>query len=129
MIKILPKEKNGKICYGLTLEEFKCKCSVESCRATIISNDLIKAYKKFRHLIGKKMTISSGYRCPYHNQKIGGTALSRHTAGEAIDISKKSMNHLSDEEIDHAAKMSGFTFVKQYKAFVHLDVRKYKEIM
>ena len=32
------------------------------------------------------MSISSGYRCPKHNAKIGGAKASMHREGKAIDI-------------------------------------------
>jgi len=125
-MKILPKNKSVRLAKGLTSLEFQCKCSYESCRAVVVSKKLIKAYGTFREMVGVPLTINSGHRCAQHNFDVGGTALSQHQFGMAIDISKKSINHLSDDDITHALKASGFTFVKHYKTFVHADVRELK---
>ena len=125
--KLIAKGKGVRLAKGLTSKEFDCQCACLSCRATIISYELIKAYAKFRALVNVKLRINSGYRCPLHNQIVGGVPLSRHTSGEAIDISKTTLNHLCKSDIDHAAKISGFTKIIHYKTFVHLDVRKTKE--
>jgi len=73
--------------------------------------------------VGVPLKVNSGYRCIAHNFDVGGKSLSRHTVGQAIDISLKSLDHLSNEEIEFAAKKAGFTFIKFYKTFVHMDVR------
>lgn len=124
MIKIIPKKKEVRFCKGLTSREFRCKCNTDSCRATIITKPLIKAFEKFRNLVNVPLIINSGFRCTLHNRLEGGRPCSRHLTGEAVDISKKTLNHLSDQDIEFALKESGFTFVKIYKSFVHADVRE-----
>lgn len=39
-----------------------------------------------RALVGKPITISSGYRAPLVNKAVGGQPASQHTRGEAADI-------------------------------------------
>lgn len=39
-----------------------------------------------REFAGQPIIISSGYRCPVLNQKVGGAYASQHTLGEAADI-------------------------------------------
>ena len=46
--------------------------------------DLITELRKF---IDKPIKVSSFYRCPEHNQQIGGTKNSAHLYGKGIDIS------------------------------------------
>lgn len=123
MHKIIPKEAKVRFCKGLTSQEFACKCHTDSCRATIISGDLIKAYNKFRRLVNVPLKINSGFRCTLHNRLEGGKSCSRHLTGEAIDISLKTIDHLSQSDIEFALKDSGFTWIKFYKTFVHADVR------
>ena len=124
MYKIIPKNKAVRFCKGLTSKEFACKCETESCRATIISKRLIKAFASFRELVGVPLRINSGFRCTLHNFMEKGSPLSRHLLGQAIDISLKSLNHLSNNDIEFALKNAGFTYIKFYKTFVHADVRK-----
>lgn len=123
MPKILLKKKTLRLCKGLTSREFSCRCSYDACRSTIVSKRLIKAYEAFRILVGVALRINSGFRCIQHNFDEDGSARSRHTTGEAIDISLKTMDHLSHEEIKTLAQQAGFTFIKFYKTFIHLDVR------
>lgn len=90
----------------------------------MLSRRLIKAYKRFRELVGVGLNVNSGFRCTQHNFDVGGSPLSRHLIGEAIDISLKTINHLTKDEVQLSAIEAGFTFVKFYKTFVHLDVRE-----
>jgi hypothetical protein len=39
-----------------------------------------------REMWGAPITVNSGYRCPQLNKAVGGVASSRHTKGEAADI-------------------------------------------
>lgn len=122
-MRITDKSKNLRLCKGLTSSEFSCQCSYDYCKATLISKKLIKAFEKFRILVDVRLRINSGYRCPQHNQDVGGKPKSRHQAGQAIDISLTTLGHLTRGDIEHAAKSSGFTFLIFYKHFVHCDVR------
>lgn len=123
MLKIIRKGIHIKICKGLSSQEFECQCKNEFCKATIIQDRLIKAYNVFRGAVDVPLKINSGFRCAAHNFAVGGTSLSRHQTGEAIDVSLKTLAHLSNEDIELLALGSGFTFIKFYKSFVHLDVR------
>ena len=42
--------------------------------------------EKIRELVGRPVTITSGYRCPELNAKIGGSKASYHMRGWAADI-------------------------------------------
>ena len=123
MINIIPKGIEVRLCPGLMASEFACKCKNEHCRATIISEELMLAYEKFRKLIDEPLYINSGYRCSAHNLAVKGSVISRHMTGEAIDISLKSIGSFSNKDIEKLAKASGFTMVIFYETFVHLDVR------
>lgn len=50
------------------------------------------------------LRITSGFRCPELNRKVGGVANSQHLRGEAADI------HISDPEVAH--KMMDFLVAK-----------------
>jgi hypothetical protein len=42
-----------------------------------------------RDYIGKPISLSSGYRCPVLNAKVGGVSTSQHMKGQAADINIK----------------------------------------
>lgn len=100
--------------------EFECRCKYEHCRSSYISPKLIDAYEKLRLKIGRPLTITSGHRCSEHNFKVGGATMSQHLRGYAVDISTVNLNQNIVEKL---AIESGFTFVKRYANFIHLDVR------
>ena len=126
-MKMIAKSSNEQITTGLFNDEFRCKCSNPSCRATLIDERLINAYKNFRLAVGVPLTINSGYRCPWHNNSIGGAALSRHTSGEALDISLHNLlSAFTIQEIIDKLKAAGFTYTRYYQAenFIHADTRE-----
>lgn len=52
---------------------------------------LAETLERVRALVGKPLTITSGYRCPALNQLVGGAPKSAHTLGLAADITCKGM--------------------------------------
>lgn len=48
----------------------------------LVDNVLDPARRKY----GKAITVNSGFRCPLHNQTVGGAYQSQHVKGEAADI-------------------------------------------
>jgi len=124
---IMHKEIDRELCFGLKLSEFRCKCDEDSCKSVIVNPKLLRAYEKFRKAVAKPVTINSGFRCFIHNKRVGGAALSRHTAGDAIDISYRSFKDLfTPDEVREMLLAAGFTFIKYYQAecFFHADVRE-----
>ncbi len=45
-----------------------------------------------REMIGSPIRVTSGYRTPEHNKKIGGSKNSQHTKGQAVDIQPMKVN-------------------------------------
>lgn len=127
MALIFNKLLDRELCFGLKLSEFRCKCNEESCRSVLVNPKLLRAYEKFRKAIGKPLRINSGFRCFIHNKRIGGAALSHHTAGDAIDIDYHNFKNLFEpHEVTKMLRDAGFTFIKYYEAeyFFHADVRE-----
>ena len=69
--------------------------------------------------------VTSGYRCPRYNQKIGGVVNSYHCIGLAVDIKVKDINLIELLEICENIDFSGIGFYEK-KNFLHLDVRPTK---
>ena len=98
--------------------EFTCPC----CHELRLDPQLLVMLEKLRAELGDEpITITSGYRCPKHNQMIGGAKRSQHMLGRAADIKAK---HYTPAEVGHFARMLGFGYVKVYKTWTHVDVRR-----
>lgn len=78
-----------------------------------------------RELLSFPFPISSAYRCPDHNKKVGGVDNSRHLYGQAVDIEVRGEQAY---RIQARAETFGFGGVgvsqKGVKRFIHLDTRK-----
>jgi uncharacterized protein YcbK (DUF882 family) len=64
-------------------KEFSCKCGCGFC---IPKPNLISTLNIIREVLGGKIIISSGCRCPKRNAAVGGVDDSNHTTGNAADI-------------------------------------------
>lgn len=101
--------------------ELKCPC----CNENRVTEDFLDLLEKLRGKIGIPLYITSGYRCPMHNDFVSHTGLSGpHTTGKAVDIA------ISYESafllVDYATEL-GFTGIGVNQRgliderFIHLD--------
>ena len=74
-----------------------------------------------RKRIGDKpVIINSGYRCPKHNEEVGGVPGSYHLLGMAADIKVPGLK--PEDLLKHASEV-GFLGLGLYANFCHLDIR------
>jgi uncharacterized protein YcbK (DUF882 family) len=104
-------------------DEFRCKCC-GGLPAGGISKDLIELLEQIREAFGKSITITSGYRCEYHNKKVGGAKRSQHIEGIAADfkvtgVPAHTVHAYIVENLD--SKVGG---LGKYKDWTHIDTRK-----
>lgn len=98
------------------------------CSTTLINKTLVEYLEKIRIHFGKPITITSGYRCPTHNARIGGATGSRHSKGDAADIV---VSGVAPSEVAKYAESIGILGIGLYETssdghFVHIDTRTYK---
>ena len=85
---------------------------------------LFKYFQDIREAWGKPINITSGYRCPERNKDEGGSYLSVHMWGLALDLDCKD----DDEVSAMAAVIQGIApnlrigIYKGKKTFIHIDV-------
>ena len=108
-----------KLSPNFTLAEFACRC----CGGVKIDPELVRKLQQLRDRIGKPISITSGYRCPVHNQAVGGAAQSQHMYGTAADIVVKG---LAPATVADHAEAVGFGGIGRYAGFIHVDVRAQK---
>ena len=85
-----------------------------------LDHRLLEKLQDLRDRVGAPVNITSGYRSPEYNKRIGGSPNSQHILGRAADI--KVPGH-SPEYIGKIAQEIGFTGVGIYPTFIHVDVR------
>lgn len=119
-----------KLTENFNLSEFNCKSGAE------MPNDVLENIKELaenmqvlRNHIGKPITITSGYRSPVHNKKVGGAKASKHVLGMACDFKVKGVTPAevikSIEVLIMCDKMSEGG-VGVYPTWVHYDIRNTK---
>lgn len=80
------------------------------------------AFEKLRELMGDRpMLVTSAYRAPWYNERVGGALNSQHMWGCALDIIVANHDPHDMKEAADAAGFGGFgTYPEQ--GFVHVDV-------
>lgn len=84
-VKTYSKKADGAklIAPNFQIKEFACK---DGSDAILISDELVILLQAIRDHFGRAVVITSGYRTPAYNKKIGGATGSYHTKGMAADI-------------------------------------------
>jgi len=103
------------------LSEFACPC----CQKVMLHPRLLAKLAELRKRLERPVYITSGYRCPGYNRKVGGVVNSYHLIGLAADIKVKDINLMELLEIGENIDFNGIGFYEK-KNFLHLDVRPTK---
>lgn len=100
--------------------EFKCKCG--QCDHEAVDHELIVVLEDLRTWFDEAVTISSGNRCPDHNDAVGGAPNSKHLYSLAADVWVKNVTPAQVYEyLDK--KYPNKYGIGLYNAWVHIDVR------
>ncbi len=100
--------------------ELACKC----CGDLIINKEALWALQYLRQLWKRPMIINSAYRCPKHNQRVGGAVASYHLQGRAFDVSFNMSDAAVVSFIYYAtvSKFRGFgLYLDAMHPFIHID--------
>jgi zinc D-Ala-D-Ala carboxypeptidase len=103
-----------------TASEIGCRCG---CGTLIYAQPLLDGLEALRARVGKPIHVNCAYRCPAHNQAVGGAPHSLHLRGEAADICVPSMTarqlYVAAQSIP---QFHGFG-VSDHAQYLHVDVR------
>lgn len=110
--------------------EFECRCGKCKMPANVPSDELIDILVEIREHFGRCVRINSGYRCPEHNTRVGGTPQSQHTIGSAADfvvfgvpteeVYKYVLQRYGDKPLGIAIKRN---LRNPMGGFIHIDTR------
>ena len=98
------------------VKEFACHDGTDE---ILIDGNLVRYLQRERDLYGST-TITSGYRTPSYNAKIGGVPNSQHVYGKASDTICKNGSPL---EVAMTAEAMGMGGIGLYSGFTHIDTR------
>lgn len=125
MIKsyIINTDGNVKLARHFKVKEFACK---DGSPVVFIDDYLYTILDILRHTLGKPVIITSGYRTPEHNAKVGGAKYSYHMRGMAADIR---VGGMTSKEVAKALDkiIPDSCGIIVYKNWIHFDVRDGKK--
>lgn len=103
-----------------TPSELACKCG---CGLTVTNERFLGKLDALREAVGEPLIINCGARCPAHNKAVGGSPLSAHVHGLAVDIA--CITSKLRRKIIKAALSDAIDFPRMEwstKTWIHLDV-------
>lgn len=124
MIKVYTTEQNNvQVGPHFRIKEFACK---DGSTITFIDDYMVTILELLRKELGNEpIIITSGYRTPTHNAKVGGAKYSYHMRGMAVDIK---VNGKTSKEVAKALdKLVEGCGIIVYESWVHFDVRDGKK--
>lgn len=103
-----------------TFEEFDSPDSPGSGKKKMQDQFLQRLTRARKHA-NVPFSISSGYRTPKHNKKVGGVRGSAHTKGFAADIRCRKKESAKRFKIIQSLILVGFTRIGVSDNFIHVD--------
>lgn len=102
--------------------ELRCKGT----GSLLINPGALDALQKLRNSLGRPMSLTSAYRSPMHNKRVGGATNSKHMMGIAFDVTIT--DAIPQAELVEAALDAGFRGIGRYPTFTHIDLRAEKVV-
>ena len=110
---------NIQVAENFILREFQCR---DGSFQVVLHSRLLGRLQALRSALGRPVYITSGYRNPRHNARVGGAPDSLHVRGMAADIR---VPGITPGALAQAAREAGFNGIGIYDAFLHVDIREH----
>lgn len=119
----LSKDGNTYLSANFRVREFACKDGSDQ---VLIDTQLVDVLQKIRDHFGKPVTITSAYRTPAHNRKVGGSSSSYHVKGMAADIKIFGVSAVAIALYAQTITKGVGAYYYGASDFVHVDTRTSK---
>ena len=122
------KGSSEKLSANFRWSEFDCH-GTGCCDMTMVDETLVKYLQRIRDHFGARVTVTSGYRCPEHNDAVShASKTSKHMQGMAADIV---VEGVKPAQVAAYAESIGILGIGLYETaadgfFVHIDTRDKK---
>lgn len=115
----LKRQGGNKLTAHFRIREFKCNDGSDT---ILIDEKLAKLLEQLRTWAGGSIRITSAYRTPVYNKRIGGATNSQHTKGTAADIVVTGKDPAAVAKFAQAIGAGGVGHYTAQK-FTHVDTR------
>jgi len=123
MLIFWPGDENEKVSKNFKAGEFFPKRHKYG--PVFIYEGLVGRLQILRNQLKKPIKITSGYRPPTYNKRIGGAPRSKHMLGMAVDIHADiNMLRLAEYAYHSAFRRIGVNDRGGHKGFIHVDVHE-----
>ena len=126
MLNVYSRARDGEtlLSRSFRAKEFACKDGTDP---LFVDRELVQVLQAIRDHFGAPVVITSGYRTPAHNAKVGGSKSSQHLLGRAADFYVEGVD-VATVAAYAETLLPGTGGIGRYpaKGFVHVDVRKAK---
>ncbi len=113
----------GDLSPHFSRKELECRC----CGRLVVNHTLLDGLEALRKLAGVPVIVHAGYRCPQHNQDVGGVPKSEHTRGLAADIRLPGLSLQRMYELALEIPQFAGGGIGAYDGdFLHVDVRGHR---
>lgn len=99
--------------------EFACQCGACNRGYEEMQDSFLVMLDAARDLAAVPFHLTSAYRCPAHNEAVGGVDGSAHTRGYAVDV--RARDSVTRYQVVRGAIQAGFNRIGVAREFVHLD--------
>lgn len=100
--------------------EFRCRCKRgKDCDAKPMDAGFMHRLQALRDEWGRPLIPTSGARCSWHNERIGGAAGSQHLVGKAADFAFRTPTEVA--AFAQLAEKHGFGGIGRGQRLVHVD--------